>query len=292
MVRRVVVVVLVVVSVGLFTGYFREDTAGPLHGAQADVGGVIAPLQSFASKAVQPVRDGWGWLTGLVDARDRAARYKRENDRLRAQVIEASDNTVRLAEAERLAGIRSELPGGYKRVLADVIGASTSSWYPKVRVDVGTADGVVVNAPVVAAGDGPDGPRPELVGVVTGASEHAADVSFITERGTAVGAYVLDDQSPPGMLTAIEDGQMLLRNVAREFRVRRGDVVLTSGFNDPGLPSIYPRGIPVGSVQSVGRQESDDFQSIQVEPFSEGRTLHRVVVLAPVSAEALRRARG
>ena len=60
-------VVLAVVSVGLFTGYFREGTAGPLHGAQSGVGGVIAPLQSFASKAVQPVRDGWGWLTSLVD---------------------------------------------------------------------------------------------------------------------------------------------------------------------------------------------------------------------------------
>ena len=292
MFRRAIVVVLAVVSVGLFTGYFREGTAGPLHGAQSGVGGVIAPLQSFASKAVQPVRDGWGWLTSLVDARNRAAILKRENDKLREQVIESRDNTAALADAERLAGIQRELPGGYKRVLGDVIAASTSSWYSKVRVDVGTADGVIVNSPVVAAGDGSTGPRMELVGVVTNASGHAADVSFITERGTAVGAFVLADRNPPGMLTAIEDGQMLLRNVSRDFRVRRGDVVMTSGFSNPGLPSIYPRGIPVGSVESVGSQESDSFQAIQVQPFSEVRNLSRLVVLAPVSAEALRRARG
>ena len=283
---------LAIVSVGLFTGYFREGNSGRLHDVQSSTGGVTAPLQSFASKAVQPVRDGWGWLTSLVDARDRAAKLKRENDQLRAQVIEARDNAVALAEANREAGIKNELPDGYRRVLGDVIVVSTTAWYPRVRIDVGTADGVVVNSPVVAAGEGPDGPRTELVGLVTNASDHAADVSFITERGSAVGAYVLEDENPTGMLTAIEDGQMLLQNVAKRYRVRRGDLVLTSGSGTPGLPSIYPRGIPVGSVESVGTQEADDFKSIQVQPFSQVRTLHRVVVLAPVSDEALRRARG
>jgi rod shape-determining protein MreC len=130
------------------------------------------------------------------------------------------------------------------------------------------------------------------VGVVTSVRNNSADVSYITEQGTSVGAYVLEDENPPGLLSAIEDDQMLLRNVSRKYRVRRGDVVLTSGFNEPGLPSIYPRGIPIGSVESVGRQESDSDLSIQVQPFAEVQSLHRLVILAPVSDDALRRARG
>lgn len=283
---------LVTVSVGLFTGYFREGPGGSLHGVQATVGGVVAPLQSFASKAVQPVRDGWNWLGSLVDARDRAARLAKENARLQEQVLASRDNAIALADAQRLAGIVDDLPTGYKRVNADIIGVSTNVHYARARVDVGTADGVVDNSPVIVAGDGP---QAVLVGVISNAAAHSADVQFVTDRGTAVGAYVVDEGAPSGLLTAIEDGQLLLRNVPRAFRVRRGDIVKTSGFVDPDNStnaSLYPRGIAIGSVQSVGREEADTFQTIQVTPLVDVRPLARVVVLAPVSDAAKRRAAG
>ena len=58
------------------------------------------------------------------------------------------------------------------------------------------------------------------------------------------------------------------------------------------LPSIYPRGIPIGLVTSVGSQEVDVQQTVQVTPYVDPRKLSYLMVLTPQSPEAKRRAAG
>jgi cell shape-determining protein MreC len=67
---------------------------------------------------------------------------------------------------------------------------------------------------------------------------------------------------------------------------------MTGGFNSGSLPSVYPRGLPIGVVSSVGSRDVDAEKSVQVKPLVDPRAEHHLVVLAPTSPEAIRRARG
>lgn len=294
-VRRGVIAALVIACLAIFTGYFRESTGGPLHGAQSTAASVVAPVQDVATRAIKPFRDAWGWASSLKDARDRAAALQTQVDELSAQAAHNAVRDQRLTELETTLGVEALLDprtgvGGYKAVTGMVLGRSITDWYRSVRLTVGSSDGVVRNAPVVAG----TGPGAALVGVVTAVTSDTADVAFITDGRTEVGATIPEAGNPPGLLQSTTPGQLSLSGVPRESPVKVNQVVVTAGFGslNKGLLSIYPPGIPIGRVSSVGRQEVDVQQTVQVTPEVDPRERSYLTVLTPQSVEARRRAAG
>jgi cell shape-determining protein MreC len=292
-VRRGVIAALALLCLVIFTGYFRESDGGPLHDVQSGAAAVVSPIQDVASEAVAPFRDAWGWLSDLRDARDRASALQGEVDALRGAAV---DNLVRdqrldelehLLEVEALVGAEGQL-GGYEPVVGEVIARSFTDWYRFGRVDVGRSDGVLVNSPVVAS----SGRGAGLVGIVTEVRSGSADVAFITDGRTEVGATVPEAGNYPGLLQSLTPGQLRLVGVPREAALKEGQAVVTAGFGTRALPSPYPHGIPVGIVTSVGRKEVDVEYTVQVKPYVDARPLSHLVVLAPRSEAAKRRAAG
>jgi rod shape-determining protein MreC len=293
-VRRVVIAGLVVLCLVIFTGYFRESGSGPFHSVQNGAASVVAPVQEVATRAVEPVRDGWGWISSLRDARDRAAALETENEALRAA---AADNAVRdqkLQELEALQGVAATinaetgLKGDYGTVTGLVYARSVTDWYRSARIDVGSSDGVVRNSPVVAGNTR----GAALVGVVTAVSSNSAEVAFITDGRTEVGASIPQAGNYQGLVQSTTPGELEMTGIPRAAPVRPNQTVVTGGFSSLNLPSIYPRGIPIGQVTSVGSQEVDVQQTVQVTPFVDPRQLTYLVVLTPESREAKRRAAG
>jgi rod shape-determining protein MreC len=287
-VRRGVIGGLVVLSIALFSIYFRESGRGPLHGLQDAVGTLAGPVESVADRAVRPLRDAWGWTSDLVGARNRAERLERENAELRAALVENASRDEELARLRALAGVPDELATGYRRVPADVVGRSPTNWYGRARLSVGSPEGVVVNSPVVTS----VGRRGALVGYVISVRGGYSVVSFITDPRTRVGARVLGSGNAPAILRSGIGGQLELTNIPRDATITRGATVETAGFAETGRTSIYPPGIPIGQVREFGHLEADVYQRVQVEPLVDVRRLSEVVVLVPQSAEARRRAAG
>ena len=60
---------------------------------------------------------------------------------------------------------------------------------------------------------------------------------------------------------------------------------MTSGRRFGLLPSIYPRKIQIGIVTSVGQNDIDVHQQIQVEPFVDFSSLDSVLVLVRKTPE-------
>lgn len=292
-VRRGVIAVLAVVCLIIFTGYFREGSGGPLHGVQATSASVIAPVQEGATRAVQPFRDAWGWMTSLKDARDRAAALQKQNDELQARAADNAVRDQRIAELESLLGVDRLLDtgrelGGYRRAVGLVISRSVTDWYRSARIDVGSSSGVLRNSPVVAGTN----TGAALVGYVTSVSGDSSSVAFITDGRTEVGATIPEAGNYPGVLQSTTPGQLLLTGVPRAAGIRQGQTVVTSGFKVKNLLSVYPPGIPVGAVTSFGSQEVDVQQTVQVTPFIDPRELTYLVVLVPESQKAKERAAG
>jgi rod shape-determining protein MreC len=291
--RRAVIAALVIACLAIFTGYFRESSGGPLHGAQNAAASVVTPVQEVATRAVEPFRDAWGWLTSLRDARDRAARLQAEVEELRGRQVFDAVREQRLTELEALVGVEQLIDterglGGYRVEVALVNTRSITDWYRNARITKGSSDGIVRNSPVVAG----TGRGAALVGVVTSVTPNSADVAFITDGRTEVGATVPEAGSYPGLIRSTSPGQLSLADIPREAPVKALQAVVTRGFSGGGLPSIYPPGIPIGQITSVGRQEVDVAFTVQVTPYVDARKLAYLAVLVPESPEALRRASG
>jgi cell shape-determining protein MreC len=63
--------------------------------------------------------------------------------------------------------------------------------------------------------------------------------------------------------------------------VRRNDPIVTAGRRTGRLPSLYPPGLAIGTVEQVGRTDIDVYQSVQVQPLADFSSISFVLVLVP-----------
>lgn len=272
--RRVVAGVLVVLSLAMITVYFRESGSGGLHDAQAVGASVLRPFQVGAERVARPFRDVYGYFAGLVHAKSENARLRVEVDRLRQQVIQSR---TALEENERLRGLLEyrtgpTYPRDYRPVSAAVIARAPSQFDQQIVISAGSSDGIRLHDPVVT--------RDGLVGHVTKLTSGTAQVTLLTDKTSAVSAVDLFG----GAFGLIRHGQakgnaLILDRVKKEQVVAVEHVVVTSGTQEGGLASLYPKGIPIGVVTSVGQTDTDLYKQIQVRPFVDFSALHAVIVL-------------
>ena len=68
------------VSLGLITVYFRESDEAPLHAAQRIGVSVLMPFEVAGERVARPFRDGWAWMSDLLDAKDENEKLRQENE--------------------------------------------------------------------------------------------------------------------------------------------------------------------------------------------------------------------
>lgn len=284
---------LLVLSVLIFTSFFREDDGGLLHRVKGTVGAVFAPVQEGATAAVQPLKDGWNWFADLRGAAAERDRLAKENEALRSQIVGRDVLARQNAEFREQLAIAGDGPDGYRAVAARVV-VRPPDLSRKAQLDKGRSDGIVPNSLVLAAGSDGDGAFGALVGRITEATATSSTVTFLTDPSTQVGATMLRSDKPLGLLSATPSGDLILDKVPPEVEILEGDVVVTAGFGTQALQSPYPPGLPIGSVRNTGtaRGEPGEFQTVQVAPFRDPLELTTLMVWVPDSAQAKRRAGG
>ena len=271
--RRAVVAVLVVLSLVLITISFREPTSGALHGVQSAGATVLQPFEVAAERLARPFQDVYGYFRGLVHA-------KRENKQLRAELDQVRQRVIQYEsgyqESVRLRALLKYIdsprfPSDYSPVVARIISRAPSEFEQQVVISAGSNDGVTLNTPVVT-NDG-------LVGRVTDLNAHAAQVTLITDDTSAVQA--LDQQT--GAIGIVRlgqgQGQLVVDQVGKDQDVERGHVIVTAGTWSKQYPSLFPRGIPIGQVVSVGQTDTAPYKAIQIQSYVDFGSLDSVIAL-------------
>jgi rod shape-determining protein MreC len=149
-----------------------------------------------------------------------------------------------------------------------------------VTVAAGSNRGIAVEDVVVASGG--------LVGQVTKVFGTQSRVMLISDPSSAVRASVARNLSTVGLLQqGSASDSLALNRVGKDKRVEVGDTVVTAG--SPGtdqLPSLFPRGILIGTVTSVSQSDTDIYKHIQVQPYVNLSSLQSVLVLVPKAPPA------
>jgi rod shape-determining protein MreC len=269
--RRAVLAVLLGVSLVLLTVYFSEPVGGGLHAIQRGAGEVLSPLEEGASRAFKPFGDLAGWVGDVADAKKENKQLKTEVRNLHDQLAELATDKRELEQLRELTALSGNLPRGAKTVTARVIAHSPTVWYSTIQIDKGRDDGVRANQPVMTAGG--------LAGKVIATSGGSARVALITDASSAVSAEVMPRGVAGIVKPEIGGKDLILDFIPKNSRVRRGQVVVTSGFKSAELESLFPRGIPIGKVGSVNQDELEIYQRVRVHPYADLRRMDFVQVV-------------
>jgi rod shape-determining protein MreC len=278
--RRAVLALLVALSLILLTAYFGEASSGGLHSLQNGFLTVVSPIQDGANKALKPVRDTFGWFGSTLKAKSQNKQLRRQLAAVRKQLTGYQFDQRSYQELLRLVHLDQTLSiADYRPVNANVVAQSPNVWYLTIGIDAGSSAGVRVNDPVID--------DEGLIGKVTRVVSDGAVVSLITDSEVEVSARV----SATGTLGMLqpqvgEPGHLLMRFISGA-RVTRGDYVVTSGTVVSGGESLFPRGIPIGTVTS--ESERSAYRTVNVSPLADLRNLSTVQVLsAPPGSRAAR----
>jgi rod shape-determining protein MreC len=272
--RRAVLAALVVLSVILLTGYFGEASGGLLHGVSRGAQQVLKPIEKGASTAAKPFRDLFNFVGDAFGAKGENKKLKKELARARRQLALAQ---TAVRDNEQLRGLvdlqqRPGFPQGTQPATARVIARSPTDWYSTIQVDKGRGDGIRNDQPVIT-GDG-------LVGKVSSVTSGTATITLITDGSVAVSSEVMPVGANGTLRPAVGDPNDLQLDFVRKGRlIRKGQVVVTSGFRDGPLESLYPRGVPIGTVKSVSPNEIETYQRVHVRPYADFHRIDYVQVL-------------
>jgi rod shape-determining protein MreC len=277
--RRAVLLALIAASLVLLTAYFGESDNGSLRSFQRGAMAVFAPIQEGANRAVKPVRDLFGWFGSTLDAKSQRDELKKQRDALRNELALTD---VALSDARQQAGLKAQDTSGglgrYQPVQARVYERSPSTWYQTVAINKGSSDGIHRNDPVINS----EG----LVGKVDEVASNSATVTLITDQDFAATGVTANSQEPGSVSPAVgAPGDLLFELVDNASNVRVNDLIITAGTRSGRLSSLYPRGIPIGTVSRIDIGQGELDRTIHIKPAADLRRLDLVQVLTAPHAD-------
>lgn len=274
--RRAVLIVLVVLSLILLTAYFGESPgSGPLHGVQRGFLTVVSPIQDVANKVLRPVRQGIDWFGEAAKAKEERDALRKELGKLRSKRTANAEEVRKAGELKKLYRLEERTGlASYRGITTNVVSQSSSSWYSTVNIEAGSSSGVALGDPVID-GEG-------LVGKVTNVASDVAQVSLITDSEIEISGRIAGTREDGIVQPKVGDPEhlrMQLYGVPSSTTLTTGQIVITSGAIEGGYRSVFPAGIPIGTITSI--EEESAYDAVDLRPAAELHGLNVVRVLTP-----------
>jgi rod shape-determining protein MreC len=221
----------------------------------------LAPVEKLVDRSTYGILYVWGRYIGLIGARDENQRLKHQVDELQMQL---QQNREDIGELQRLRGVLS-LPTSNigKTMVARVIGRDPAR-SQTVTIDKGATHGVKPDSAVIT----PAG----VVGRVIHTSNFFSIVQLIVDSQSAVGV-LLESTRRQGIVRGTGGHDLDLDYIDDDSDLKQGDTFLTSG-----LDRIYPKGLPVGVIVSIGPRRGF-LKTVQIKPSADLGRLEEVICI-------------
>ena len=268
--RRVLLIVLLVVSLVMATEYSREGDEGPLHTVQGAVSSLSSSLKLLGATASSGARNVGDAITDASASDATLSELREQNAELRQLVAQTEEYRQEVDRLQGLLDLRDS--SGAEGVGGRIIGRNTDAWNQTVTIDVGSSSGVSSGLTVM----GPTG----VIGQVVSTTDATATVRLLSDPQSGAAALIQSSRAE-GVVRGSLDGLLYLENVDSDVQVSVGDVVLTSG-----LGGSYTRGLLIGTVVKVEGNQGDATRRIVVSQNDEAKSLEEVVVVTSVSSDS------
>lgn len=251
---------------------FRDGFLAPL---RTGVGYFLIPVQSGVNRAGTALYNEIRDYSTLKEA-------LAENEVLKNQVDELTETNNRLQseqfELQRLRELYQldQQYLQYEKIGARVIAKDSGDWFQVFRINKGSADGIQVDANVIAGGG--------LVGIVTDVGANYATVRSIIDDVSRVGAMAQqsgDTCIVAGDLTLYEEGRLRITDILQDGDIKDGDRIVTSNISSKFLP-----GILIGYAADITTDSSRLTKSGYLVPVARFDSLQEVLVITSLKEGA------
>jgi rod shape-determining protein MreC len=196
-----------------------------------------------------PLSELWGWLSRPFVKSDQAASVQPEAVPTQpvlanAKLAELQQRLIELeAQNERLqkvVDLDRQTKG--QGITAPVVGRSGDHWWQQATLGLGSSAGIAENQIVMAPGG--------VVGYVESVTPNTSRVLLISDTNSKTGVVVSRSRAT-GYMKGIGDNQAVMEFFEKTPDVRVGDAIAISN-----LSQKYPKGLPVGRVESIQLDKS------------------------------------
>ena len=205
----------------------------------------------------------WSGYVDLVGVKEENRRLQEELYQLQSEKNQHLEAVAALERLEAFLEFKKQNP--YSMMTARVIGRDPTNWYRTMVIDKGEQDGVRMDMGVIAPGG--------VVGRVMKTAPGISQVQLLTDRSSAVAGLVQRTRDE-GIIEGTERGLARIKYLPVLSEVQEGDIVLTSG-----LAGSFPKGLLIGRIHWVKKQERALFQEAKLTPMVDFSKLEEVLVI-------------
>lgn len=242
------------------------------------VGGKMSPQANIFGTIAAPFRTAFTKMSNAIS--DLADSYTEGNNlMIKNSELQSEINALReqLADYEKVTA-ENEFYKDYLEIKdnnpdfdftpATLISRDKEDPYKGFVINKGSTSDIAENDPVITDAG--------LVGYITEVGLTTSKVATILSPDITLGALdnrTNDSGIVSGSLTQAKDGNTKFLNLSRSCNVAIGDYVVSSG------EGIFPAGLLIGTIQSIGSDEYNTSIYAAVKPFVEMDEIREVMVI-------------
>ncbi len=244
-----------------------------------DLAGFLGPVNDVIHTAIKPPAVFFSETKRVVGSGVSAIReigeLRQRNLELEQRVNQLTIENLRLAEVEtENEQLRSllkfaqtnpsfDVRGG--QIIARAIGDGANPFTHPIQIDLGRTHGLVVGMPVVTDRG--------LVGRIANVYPHSSDILLINDPRSNIN--VMTQASRAHGVIRGRVGQLpIMELIPPDVKISEGEIVITSG-----LGGHFPKGLVVGQIVEVIRNDDLMFQSAIIQPTVDFDRMELVLVI-------------
>jgi len=256
------IVTLLVIAVIMFSYNLKYGADGSFF--RKIVLEAVAPVQKVLNASVTSVKDDWLRYVLLVGIEEENKNLKNKINEFKATLILYQEGYLEAQRLRKLLSLTDDYH--YHFVSARVIGREQAALSKTILINKGTAHGLKTGMPVIAP--------PGLIGRLVDVSWHASKVLLFIDENSNVDAIVQRTRMQ-GIISGAGPRGLILKYISKTQDVKEGDVIVSSGMG-----GVFPKGMLIGQVSHVDRQDASLFLKINVAPFVDFSKLEEILILA------------
>ncbi|KYD10876.1 rod shape-determining protein MreC [Heyndrickxia sporothermodurans] len=266
--KRLIILLISIILLVALIGYSlrdRENVSKPEQFVRDVVGfgqSIVAIPTHGISNFIESVKDIQNTYT--------------ENKKLKARLDELPKITGEIAdlksENEELKKILKKQDDlrNFSSIQATIISRNPDHWYEQISINKGGSSGVKKNMAIMTSKG--------LLGKVINTSPSFSTVELLSSSNpkNRISAEVLSKKREYGLIQGYDEEHkvLLLKTIDYDVSIKKGDIVNTSG-----LGGIFPKGLPIGTVEKLVPDENGLTQTAWVKPYADFYDIENVQII-------------
>lgn len=224
---------------------------------------VLAPLQRGTLSMKESVAYTFDHYVTIVNTSKENEILKKGLQSLENEIFTLNEVKKENERLKQLLEFGKEIPK--KKVLAQVVSWDSSNEFKVLRINKGESHGLKLMSPVIT--------MTGLVGYVYRLSPNYSDILTILDQNNRIDSLVARTRTH-GIVEGNSGFTCQLKYVSRTEKLEVNDTIITAGLGE-----IYPKGIKVGTISKINKENFGITQKIEVTPSVDFHKLEEVVVL-------------